>query len=96
MKTRSQPISQSRVITRDLCGQKDELECQDHHVYCDVIDGVQGEYLLTMSPSDSADYGHTDHSDTTTELWELPVFLPADGIIILHIMIKYHYFLRNY
>ena len=80
-------ISQSRVITRDLFEQKDELECQDQHVYCDVIDGVQGEYLLTMSPSDKADYGHTDLSHTTTELWESPVFLPPDGIIILH-MIK--------
>ena len=33
----------------------------------------------------------TDLSRITTELWEIPVFSPADGALILH-MITQHYF----
>ena len=36
-----------------------------------------------LSPSDSAHYAHTDLSCITTELWEIPVFSPADGAIII-------------
>ena len=40
-----------------------------------------------ISPADITHYAHTDLPRDTTELWEMPVFSPADGAVILH-MIK--------
>ena len=47
-----------------------------------------------ISLSDSAHYVHTNLLRTciTTELWEIPIFSPAYGAMILH-MIRLHYFI---
>ena len=40
------------------------------------------EFWVTILPSDSAHYAHIDLSFISSELWEIPVFSPADGTII--------------
>ena len=53
-------------------------------LYRQKVDGqrAHGPY----SPSDNTQYAHTDLSRITTELWEIPVFSPADGAILLHVI----------
>ena len=65
-------------------------QLRKRHVASNLSDRVSRAWPA-VSPSESARYAHIDHPRTTTELWEIPVFSPADGALILH-MITYHYF----
>ena len=47
--------------------------------------------LIVLRPN-SAHYANTDLSRITTELWEIPAFVPAENVKTLHMIIQ-HYFI---
>ena len=85
----TQHVQEQQGLIADL---ERQLEFATENKYTQAVlssskNQVQPHTSLSILPSDSAHYAHTDLSYIITEMWDIPVFSLADGAIILH-MIK--------